>query len=146
MTDWVKIRAEYVSTNIGYRPLAKKYGISFSTLEKKARKENWQEQRIKQRDTIETKVLQKTAETVAYETVDYVGQLGRISTSIADALEQTIAKDIANGKMTIYKLKPAAETLRMLKDMQKEDKAGSDSDLLKKARELLGGVPDALDQ
>ena len=39
--DWNKIKQEYISGNTSYRKLAKKYGVSESTLSKRAMKEKW---------------------------------------------------------------------------------------------------------
>lgn len=39
--DWDKIKAEYIAGGIGYRKLAEKHGIPFSTLKRVAVKESW---------------------------------------------------------------------------------------------------------
>ena len=41
--DWAKIKAEYVAYRTPYRKLAEKYGVSFSTLKERARRERWTE-------------------------------------------------------------------------------------------------------
>ncbi len=41
--DWKKIKKEYIAGDISYRKLAEKHGVSFSTLEKTARREGWRE-------------------------------------------------------------------------------------------------------
>ena len=43
--DWNEIKAEYISTKIGYRELAKKNGLSFSRLQRRATGEKWPELR-----------------------------------------------------------------------------------------------------
>ena len=39
--DWNRIKSDYVNSDISIRALAKKYGISYSTLQGRARRENW---------------------------------------------------------------------------------------------------------
>ena len=65
MANWIKIRNEYINGNISYRKLAEKHGVSFSTLQGKAREEGWFEKRKAQHDKISEKVGQKTAEKLA---------------------------------------------------------------------------------
>lgn len=83
--NWIKIKNEYISTNISYRKLAEKYSVSFSTLRAKAKAENWVEKKEKQQHKIGTKVAQKTAEKIAEKEVDRITKLLKISD---DALEQ----------------------------------------------------------
>ncbi|MEE1200127.1 MAG: helix-turn-helix domain-containing protein, partial [Christensenellales bacterium] len=57
--DWEKIKAEYLQGGTSYRKLADKHGVPFSTLEKKARSENWTEQRKEVGEKAATKARQK---------------------------------------------------------------------------------------
>ena len=41
MTDWAKIRREYIKGGTSYRKLAAKYGIPRSNIERKGREEKW---------------------------------------------------------------------------------------------------------
>ncbi len=41
MADWKKIKAEYIAGGTTYRALAKKHGVSFTTLQRTAKKEGW---------------------------------------------------------------------------------------------------------
>lgn len=44
--DWLEVKKEYLSdSTTSYRSLAKKYGVSFTTLEKRANREGWSELR-----------------------------------------------------------------------------------------------------
>ena len=61
MADWEKIKAEYLTTEISMRDLAQKYGVHYTTIGKKAAKEEWQTQRQQQADRTLTKML--TADT-----------------------------------------------------------------------------------
>ena len=41
MANWTAIREDYVQGDIGYRPLAEQYGVSFNTLKQVAKRESW---------------------------------------------------------------------------------------------------------
>ena len=86
LTDWIKIRNEYINGNISYRKLAEKHNISFSTLQGKAREDGWFEKRKIQHDKINEKIIQKTAEKIAEQEAN---RLLRISNA-ADRLLQKI--------------------------------------------------------
>lgn len=63
--DWNAIRAEYIGGGISQRKLAKKYGVSPTTLMRKANKEGWQNSR-KEADSRSAAIAQqKTAEAAA---------------------------------------------------------------------------------
>ena len=59
MIDWSKIKTEYITTNISYRGLCKKYGVSLNALSKHAREENWLVLRERKRDAVATKAVEK---------------------------------------------------------------------------------------
>ncbi len=77
--DWIKIKNEYINTNISYRKLSEKYNISRSALEKRARKEKWPECREKQYGKIEAKVGQKTADIIVDAEVDRLTELLKLT-------------------------------------------------------------------
>lgn len=64
-TDWVKIRAEYISGNGSTRKLAEKYGVSYSTLRRRAESEGWVALRENAERKANARVAQKTAEKAA---------------------------------------------------------------------------------
>lgn len=41
MTDWNQIKEEYAAGGVSYRMLAERHGISYGSLSRRARKENW---------------------------------------------------------------------------------------------------------
>ena len=45
MDIWDDIKTEYITTGIGTRPLAAKYKVSYSTLRKRAAREQWAQER-----------------------------------------------------------------------------------------------------
>lgn len=63
--DWNAIRAEYIGGGISQRKLAKKYGVSDTTLMKKANAEGWHKLREKAESKSTAQAQQKTAEAAA---------------------------------------------------------------------------------
>ena len=63
--DWNAIRAEYIGGGISQRKLAKKYGVSDTTLMKKANVEGWHKLREKAESKSTAQAQQKTAEAAA---------------------------------------------------------------------------------
>ena len=60
MVDWNKIKAEYIAGGTSYRKLAKKYekdGVTFPSLQKKARTEKWAEMRRQKEDKLNAKIV-----------------------------------------------------------------------------------------
>jgi transposase len=63
--DWAAIRAEYIGGGISQRKLAKKYGVSETTLMKKANKEGWQRFRQEADSKSTAEAQQRTADRAA---------------------------------------------------------------------------------
>lgn len=140
MADWNAIRNEYVTGSASQRELARKYNVSQASINRRSRADNWDESR----DSFRAKVNQKTEEIVARQQVDRLArllekgdQLERLLSSLMDEAEKT-------GEFRSSDVKTIASALKDLRDLYKAD-AGTDDVRYQKARELLGGVPDALD-
>lgn len=63
--NWHKIRGEYIAGGVSQRKLAEKYGVSFSTIQKKCQREKWTEAREAAKIKVAENVVQKTAEAAA---------------------------------------------------------------------------------
>ena len=88
--NWIKIRNEYINGNISYRKLAEKYGVSFHTLQDKARKEMWFDKRKQQRDKIAEKTLQKTAEKIAEKQSNFAADLQDTANELLDKIRKAV--------------------------------------------------------
>ena len=84
--DWAKIRAEYITGGISQRKLAAKYGVSETTLMKKAAAENWYKHKKETDSKSIAKAQQKTANAVA----DNAIKAERIKSKLLDILERQI--------------------------------------------------------
>ena len=78
--DWNAIRTEYVTTKIGLRELAKKYGVGTTALGLHCREEGWVAQRAAHRDTVVKKAVRKSE-------AKEVNRLARLMTATTKALD-----------------------------------------------------------
>lgn len=80
--NWNKVKAEYISTNISYRKLADKYGISRTTLQRRAIKENWFDKRKQKNAKVEAKIL----DSAEADGIDYKSKLYDLAYKVASQL------------------------------------------------------------
>ena len=52
IANWTAIRDAYIEGDIGYRPLAQLYSVSFNTLKQRAKRESWADKRAEYRRTL----------------------------------------------------------------------------------------------
>lgn len=150
--NWVPIRTEYINSNISYRDLAQKHKISFSTLEKRARKEGWKKLKDEQCDKIDKAVRQKTAEIIVEAETDRFTQLlilaDTAQAKIQEAFEQLTTYMDDYGRVTeseiidVNRLRKLLASLKDLKDVLAVD-SGTSADE-KKQSELLNAIEKAV--
>ncbi len=85
--NWEEIKLEYVTTDISYRELSEKHGISFSSLSKMAVKGKWSKERNKHRKKVATKVQQKIVVKKAKELAKEI----EIAEAISDILQVAVS-------------------------------------------------------
>jgi hypothetical protein len=73
-----------------------------------------------------------------------VTQLIAAGEESAKLLMKRLEQMAASEKIKTYEVKAITESLKHLRDLYRSD-SGSDTDKYQKVRELLGGVPDALE-
>jgi len=83
-TDWQAVKVAYVTGRMSYRALAGQYGISESTLEKRARKEGWAQERRKYGG----KVVAKAQARAQAEDVKRLSRLQSAGTKMCNQLEK----------------------------------------------------------
>lgn len=150
--DWIPIKNEYINTNISYRKLAEKHNISFSTLEKKARKDGWKKLKDEQCDKIDEEVRQKTADIIVEAQTDRLTQLlilaDTAQAKIQEAFEQLTTYMDDYGRVTesdiidVNRLRKLLASLKDLKDVLAVD-SGTSADE-KKQSELLNAIEKAV--
>lgn len=70
--DWDKIKAEYLAGGTSYRKLAEKYGVSFTTLKRKAKQEAWTQKRTQTDHRSEDKIIENISEKKADEATEFL--------------------------------------------------------------------------
>lgn len=80
--DWLAIKTEYITTDISQRKLAKKYGLSVSTIARKSTDEGW----VEQREQHKSKVLSKTTEKIANKEANKLAKLAAATDKAIDVV------------------------------------------------------------
>lgn len=93
MTNWKRIKNEYINGGIGQRELAKKHGISYSSIAKRSIDEKWVELRNKRTSELEEKLSQKTQEKTIENEAEIASTKSRIRKMIFAQIEKRMACD-----------------------------------------------------
>ena len=125
--NWHKIHAEYVAGGISQRKLAQKYKIPFSTLQKRANREQWATDRKAAMVIVAQDAVQKTAESVGNNAV-LVAEIKRKGLETLNRLLDqfnelncTEHRDITKTSVDIKRLKDITAAFKDLTDdMPKE--------------------------
>lgn len=88
MTDWKKIKAEYITTDTSYRKLAQKYSVHYKVISERGKAEKWVELRTQHRD----KTLTKTLEQISDRQADQMARIHGLADQLLDKLEQAITE------------------------------------------------------
>lgn len=132
--DWNKIKHDYVTApQSSLRKIAEKYGISYTTVAKRSRTDNWFADRQECQSDIATKAISKTTDKLAKELADeadflqlmkaHVGRLLKdeqqfhrhlVQGGMADDFE---TKEIITEKADARALKDTMQVLKMIEEM-----------------------------
>lgn len=85
-TDWVKIKTEYVTTNMSLAKLAKKYHVGTSTISVHARDENW----VADRTAFREKAVAKKVASAEKKQVERYERLQNACDALLDKIEKSI--------------------------------------------------------
>ena len=80
MHNWSKIKAEYIASDMSYRELAEKHGVSRGDVCKRGADEGWVEARRKHRE----KVIEKTCQKVADRESERLAKIGQLAYKALD--------------------------------------------------------------
>lgn len=113
MADWQKIKTEYITSDTSYRELAQKYGVHYTNIAKKAKKEDWQQLRQQQANDTQTKMIQA----VEAKKVDRVARLLDVADLLMDKVRQRIEAFDAI-EMGSQEFRHLSSTIKDLKEIQ----------------------------
>ena len=112
MADWNRIKTEYITTDTSYRELSQKYGVHYTNIAKRAKKEDWQQLRQQQTNTTQTKMIQA----VERRKVDRAAKLIGVSDLLLDKVRGMLEDD--SGTITSQAMRNLSGVLRDIKDIQ----------------------------
>ena len=112
MADWNKIKTEYITTDTSYRELSQKYGVHYTNIAKRAKKEEWQQLRQQQTNATQTKMIQA----VERRKVDSAAKLIGVSDLLLDKVRGMLEDDY--GSLTSQAMKNLSGVLKDIKDIQ----------------------------
>ena len=155
--DWSKARKEYVTTRVGQQTIANKYGVSLTTVQRRACKEHWTEQRQDYRNSVTDKAIRKSANKEAallakeFDTASAlsdvlnkaaksVNQFNKyiVSDMVGDGVSQTY--EARFDKIDMKALKDAAQAVKIIEQIKRSIKGimtEEQKQQLKMAREKL---------
>lgn len=128
--NWQKIKAEYIAGNISQRKLAQKYHVPCSTLQARAHRGKWNEERKAASVVVTQNAIKKTAESVENNAI-LVAEIKRKGLETLNRLLDqfnelncTEHRDITKTSVDIKRLKDITSALKDLTDdMPKENNA-----------------------
>lgn len=113
MADWKKIKAEYIAGGTTYRALAKKHGVSFTTLQRTAKKEGW----ITLRRQADDKTTAIMVDKVSSKNANTGLKINAVADKLLFKLSETIdATEVLDGQT----LKQFTSALKDLRDIKGE--------------------------
>ena len=114
--DWNAIKTEYITDeSSSYRKLAKKYGVSYTSIGEKARKEDWAEERKQFLD----KTLSKTLNAISKGQASRASRLQTVADKLLNKIEKAVDDfDMAELLVDKQALKQLTGALKDIKDIQ----------------------------
>ena len=117
MADWKSIKTEYITTDTSYRELSQKYGVHYTNIAKRAKKEDWQQlrQQLRQQQTNTTQT--KMIEAVERRKVDRATKLLEVSDLLLQKVKERVeALDAI--EMGSQEFRHLSATIKDLKEIQ----------------------------
>lgn len=109
MVDWTSIKTEYIAGGTSYRKLCSKYGVSRTTLQRKAKDENWIGLRSQAEAKTETKIVKSISEKNAKIDDTYFRIIDKLMKKAEELIDNTTVWQPTN-------IKDMATTMKYLKE------------------------------
>lgn len=84
--EWAKIKTEYITTEISYRKLADKYGMTYTRLQTKAHEQGWKEER----EAYKEKLVEKSVDLICEEQAEQIARAIRIGNTMLEKIEESL--------------------------------------------------------
>ena len=116
--EWGKIKTEYITTDISYRALADKYGMTYTRLQTRAYEDGWKEQR----EAYKGKLVEKSIDLICDEQAEQIARAVRIGNKMLEKIEESLDEiDIMLVERT-YKKKTTEQIDGQLADVERTTK------------------------
>lgn len=147
--DWKRIKAEYIAGGTSYRKLCEKYGVSRTTLQRKAKDEKWLELRRQTEAKTETKIVEVTSTKEAKKAVDIIDVADKLLDKMSELMETVVdtqsfkqltsalkdLRDIKGYKSEADMREQEARINKLIKDAEREDDTTNEVEVVFKAGE-----------
>lgn len=121
MDKWEHIKTEYITTDITTREIAKKYGISYSTLAKRSAKEHWEAARKRHGSSVEAEKLEVHKEIKVEEYKSLLRAAGILSEKLCQIAENVDIEELTvNGMRDLRSLTMAIKDLADVQGIKSE--------------------------
>ncbi|MBQ3489651.1 MAG: hypothetical protein IJA86_03570 [Clostridia bacterium] len=117
MTDWEKIKTEYLSGNTSYRKLAAKYNISEHRIERRGGKENW---RLLREQRLQTMPSVSVTPSLSEKNALSAGKIMEVADQILEKISETLATVATLDGNTLKHFTAALKELRDIKGIKSE--------------------------
>lgn len=108
--DWNKLKAEYIAGGTSYRKLAKKYGVSFSSVRFKAEQENWTDLKAQAQHSANTKIV----ESIVEDNTKHVASIYDVADKLLNKIEDMLSVEGLNSQS----LKHLTSAIKDIKDIK----------------------------
>lgn len=86
--EWAKIKTEYITTEISYRKLADKYGMTYTRLQTRACEEGWKDEKASYKE----KLVEKSIDLICEEQAERIARAIRIGDKMLEKVEESLAE------------------------------------------------------
>ena len=107
--DWKRIKSEYIAGGTSYRKLCEKYGVSRTTLQRKAKDEKWVDLRCQTEAKTEAKIVEAVSEINAEIDTKYFDLVDKLFDKAKEVIELT-------PEWNVVTLKEMASAMKYLKE------------------------------
>ena len=114
LVDWNAIKAEYIAGGTSYRKLCEKYGVSRTTLQRKAKDENWVELRSQAEAKTESIIVKSVSRKKAKTADKIIDVADKLLNKISEFVE-TIPLDMMSSTQALKHLTSALKDLKDIK-------------------------------
>lgn len=88
--DWVKIKADYITSSISQKEIARKYGVSENAVSKHCKSENWIELRKKKHEKAAEKIADKINDDKVKKTVKEIDRVVKVAGKLITKLNRAV--------------------------------------------------------